>query len=54
MNNVNLTITLGLGEIQKVGGWFREGAETVLKEAQQRVKERGWDATRDALSVTVR
>ncbi|KAL5525220.1 hypothetical protein ACEPAF_9089 [Sanghuangporus sanghuang] len=41
-------------EIQNSQAWTEDGPEVVLKEAQQRVRERGWDAARPALAVTVR
>ncbi|KAL5478894.1 hypothetical protein ACEPAI_2171 [Sanghuangporus weigelae] len=41
-------------EIQNSQAWSEDGPEVVLKEAQQRIRERGWDAARPALAVTVR
>lgn len=41
-------------EIQNSQAWTEDGPEVVLEEAQKRVLQRGWTATRPALSVTVR
>lgn len=36
------------------GAWTDSGPETVLSEAQERIKRDGWDPVRRALAITVR
>lgn len=41
-------------EAQKYKAWTEGDAEYIIKEAQARLRQQGWDATRGALTTTVR
>jgi hypothetical protein len=41
-------------ESQKWNAWTEGGPDLILSEAQKRLKKEGWDATRPALTTTVR
>ena len=45
---------LVFAEMISANAWTNAGPESILKEAQERVKSVGWEMTRVAISTTVR
>ncbi|KAG2067570.1 hypothetical protein BDR04DRAFT_1026975 [Suillus decipiens] len=45
---------LALFEVKVHKSWSSDGLETIKEQSQKRLKEKGWDDVRPALSVTVR